>query len=329
MITMMYRLNATMSSDTSADTPANMTVRDIVHRTILNPYKTLKKILVNTSTSASKTVTYTPKHGKHNILTSLADNKCWGDSLQSKQDGSTRIYFQNINGLSTKDHSKWLHTLSWLKDNNVDIAGLAEPCINTNDIRVLNSYSSKISMFQNRSFIKFSHNHSPSESKYQPGGSLILCSAQWKSRIVNIIQDQKKWGRYVGLTFRLKQDKYLTVISSYRCVKRFSTSVGNKTSVRYQRDCINKLGLTTSVRKLCLEDISNEISNVKLKYGEESGVIVMIDANESLTDLHSQITDFLRTNNLIDTIPSYNELPASIATQERSTTNRRIDFIFS
>jgi hypothetical protein len=224
----------------------------------------------------------------------------WGDQCKQKHKKHTRIYFQNINGIQTKSYHKWFTSLEWLRDNGVDICGFAETNINTSDPRTIASYSNKVSTFGHRSMILFLPNTSPSDSKYQPGGSALLCVEQWKSRIVHKFVDNRKWGRYVGTIFRLNKSKTLLVISAYRCIQKSGNTAGHKTTVRHQREGIDKLNRSITVRKLCFEDITGEIQKNKITYGQSMDIIVMLDANESIHEFKSQIPDFLLQNDLME-----------------------------
>jgi hypothetical protein len=206
----------------------------------INPYKKLKNIVLskdNTSgsnISSSLLNSYLPINDSQPIQ--IATSQSWGDSLQSKNQKHTRLFFQNINGISTKDTCKWMSSLDWLNKNSVDIVGLSEPNINTTDKRTMHSYCSKINIYNERSYIKFATNNNPSESKYQPGGCLLLCTEQWRSRIIYQFQDERLWGRYVGFTFRQRNNVFLTVITAYRCVTRAYTTSGVRTCVQHQRE---------------------------------------------------------------------------------------------
>jgi hypothetical protein len=298
---------------------------------ILNPYRKLKNIIVtdtNTPVNYNSLASCLVRRKKsHSQNVSAGATKGWGDNMYPKQQNHTRIYFQNINGVSTKDYSKWLATLDWLRSNEVDIIGLAEPCLNTQDPLVKQSYNSKLSYFGDRSFMQISPNTNPSESKYQPGGSLMICNEVWRSRIVNRIIDPRRWGRYIGFTFRLKQDEFLTVITAYRCVYRSNTTDGLKTSVKHQKSQMASLGIQSTVRSLCLDDLETSIRDCRDKYGSDSGIILLIDANESFKEMNSQLPEFLRKTKLVDVILNKHQYE-EISSHDRSNSGRRIDFAF-
>jgi hypothetical protein len=298
-----------------------------------NPYKKIKKILLNVTNlneNSTPLLSSSAERGdimdRHDIQAD--DLLPWGDDIQAKQASDTRIFFQNINGFSTKNITKWSSSLEWLRNNETDIVGLAEPNVNVQNPKCVQQYLNKLKLFGTRSTGLFSNNTNPSESHYQPGGTFMMCKETWKSRIVATIQDSRQWGRFVGYTYRLKQNHFLTVITAYRVVNRLGVSLGIKTSVKHQKDLSNKAGITTSVRQTCLLDIATIIDNSNAQFGNDHFVILMIDANETIDDLTSTLPEFLLKVNLIDIIPEFHQLHGSISSQIRSRTNRRIDFIF-
>jgi exonuclease III len=316
-------------------TPSDTSRRAIPY--ISNPYRTIRQIFINNPATSTPTIQTDnledPRTDTqlHQITQDLnqSDSLPWGDSLQKKSQTSSRFFFQNINGLCTKNYTKWANSLEWLHKADIDIVGIAEPCINTQNLLVKQKYLDKVHLFGKRSVATFSENTNPSESLYQPGGSLILCKENWKSRIVQKLQDPRKWGRFVGHSYRLQQDHFLTVITAYRCVNRLGTSLGHKTSVKHQKDGITNEGLHSSVRQLCLDDLKILIDSTHSKFGPHHYVILMLDANESIEESPSQISKFLQETNLIDIIPLFHALEGSINTHIRSKKDRRIDFIFA
>jgi hypothetical protein len=59
---------------------------------------------------------------------------------------------------------------------------------------------------------------------------------------------------------------------------------------------MKKQGITKTVRTLCLDDIAQIISSTKEVYGNDSGFLILIDANESKDEANSQIPTFLRNH---------------------------------
>jgi hypothetical protein len=133
---------------------------------------------------------------------------------------------------------KWHESLAWLRDNDINLCAIAEPCINTQNNRLIKTYKASTYTHFNRGSLIVSHNNNYSATNYQPGGSLIILNDHWSTRKVAIIQDPKKWGRYCGAIFRLSKSQYIATISGYRCVQKAGESQGVKTSVIHQREGI-------------------------------------------------------------------------------------------
>jgi hypothetical protein len=256
----------------------------------------------------------------------VKDNFAWGDTISTKTNHLTRVYFHNINGLQAQNMQKWTDILHWLVDKSVDICGLAEICSNTTDKILKQTLHSTASTFFSRSTVLFSSNTNPTASAYQPGGCLLLSSETWKSRIIQRIDDKRKWGRYVGNIFKLKANHHILVLTAYRCVQKCSNSIGIRTTVRHQQMEIAKLGLSVTVRQLCLDDLTTEIQEARSQYGQDLHILLMIDANET-RQATSKLEDFLLDNNLRDGLQHLHPDHPSPATHDRSS-DRCIDFMF-
>jgi hypothetical protein len=65
------------------------------------------------------------------IPTRLKSNAHWGTSIEQKPVESTRIFFQNVNGLKLgKQNDQWSSHLEYMKEREIEISELAE--CNTN-----------------------------------------------------------------------------------------------------------------------------------------------------------------------------------------------------
>ena len=83
---------------------------------------------------ATSHVTHIPIIGLHPVdeQPSPQENQYIGDSLQlPKQEGITRLYFQNLNGITLSTTGNWEETCSHLRDMEVDIALIAEHKLDT------------------------------------------------------------------------------------------------------------------------------------------------------------------------------------------------------
>jgi hypothetical protein len=54
-------------------------------------------------------------------------NDEWGSTINNRNKKTTKIYFQNINGLQEKQfHGRWTDQLKYMEKYNIEICGLAE-----------------------------------------------------------------------------------------------------------------------------------------------------------------------------------------------------------
>ena len=144
-------------------------------------------------------------------------NDTWGASLSDKCNDSTRIFFQNINGL--KDSKKkccWEQHMIFMKEIGCEISGLAKTNTNWNFGNKKQALTQISNMAFPNSRINFSTNNFNTTSNYSflPGGAIQLCCNHWTGRIMRSINDPRKMGRWTGHQYRLKENKSLTVITA-------------------------------------------------------------------------------------------------------------------
>jgi hypothetical protein len=102
--------------------------------------------------------------------------------------------------------------------HNIEICGLAKTNTNWDYKNTKDEITQKAKLAFQNSTINFSINqfcHDDS-TRYQPGGNIQICTNHWTGRIVSRIDDPKEMGRWTGQKYRLKSDRYLTVITAYR-----------------------------------------------------------------------------------------------------------------
>ena len=139
--------------------------------------------------TANPQVTYHPITGLQPTDERLtpSDNYYIGDSLQlPKSEGTTRIYFQNLNGINLSHLGNWEETCSHLRDMEVDIALIAEHKLDTTQPRVLKKlYDQARAVLGLGSFtINATSTPITSPTMYKPGGVLSLIHGGIKGRII-------------------------------------------------------------------------------------------------------------------------------------------------
>ena len=106
--------------------------------------------------------------------TTTGNNNPWGDEIGKKDPMSMRLYFQNINGLSTQNLSEnWIDILDIMETNQVDMYGLAETNITWNPtIKNMLFHKLRQHVSSNKNSVKLvsATCDDPTHGIYQPGG---------------------------------------------------------------------------------------------------------------------------------------------------------------
>jgi hypothetical protein len=85
-----------------------------------------------------------------------------------------------------------------MQEKGISISGLAETNTNWNYKHIKKQLlASTNSVYDNYSIV-FTDNQfkPPEQSSYLPGGSLQLCTGHWTSRIIGMINDPRRLGRW-------------------------------------------------------------------------------------------------------------------------------------
>jgi hypothetical protein len=221
----------------------------------------------------------------------FVENDPQGDILEEKQQNHLRIFFQNINGLHAPKLDKWIATINKMLELGIDITAICETCINWHKKRLKSKYQSCL---QNRSsFGKLVNPHlvtSPIDIPYKedrvPGGTAMITSGPWTSRIENPIKDLFNMGRWCGNTYRLSGLKRLHIITAYRpCPTRIGPSTSMSTAHQQTVKIQQRKLQNTNPRKQFIIDFINQFSTLCSYLNEH--VILSLDANSNiLEDIH-------------------------------------------
>ena len=134
---------------------------------------------------------------KHNI-----NNVHFGDDIgRDPQEHSTRLFFQNVNGLefSTTSHTL-LVTCIGMQDNQIDIACLAETNTNWNHYKGKRHLNRIVRKHWKRSHITTANMESKMSTLYQLGGIAIISRNKISPRISDSGGDPKGMSRWSYIT---------------------------------------------------------------------------------------------------------------------------------
>jgi hypothetical protein len=136
-----------------------------------NPYYKIKKQTIKNKITLSEEITTINTELENEIeineiQSQLNDNIAFGDSLLKKSSLHTRLFFQNINSLQPRNMNKWQQTVKWCVDQEIDICGLAETCVNFQEGKTKNEFKKSAMTIMARAGLTTSDNSSPCDSKY-------------------------------------------------------------------------------------------------------------------------------------------------------------------
>ena len=146
------------------------------------------------------------------------DNYYIGDVLSlPKAPNTTRLYFQNVNGISLCTPGTWMDTCEHFRDLQVDIALIAKHKLDTSQSRVIKRlHDNPKKLFELGSYsINATSTPVKAQSMYKPGGVLSFTSGGIKGRILEAGTDP--WGRWVFTNWR-NIGPPITVIATYQVV---------------------------------------------------------------------------------------------------------------
>jgi hypothetical protein len=154
------------------------------------------------------------------VLTTVQANERWGDDISRKKDGTTRLYFQNVNSMGLPKPDKWRNILNCLTIKNCDIVGLAETCADCKNKSVSQLVRTEARAVAKHAALAFSENRTISESTYLPGGTRPMATGRWCGRYQRTLNDEGHKGRWFGQQFNLQANKSLFCVTAYRpCIQ--------------------------------------------------------------------------------------------------------------
>lgn len=250
----------------------------------------------------------------------------FGDSIQQKDPDTIRVFFQNVKGLTfTTGMEDYYYYIQGLTAFQIDIAGLCKTNTAWQHSHLQADFRKQIRRHYRQSRVHFgsptkSIDNCSERSTYQSGGNLTMVSGNMtSSSFGNNIEDPTGLGRWSGISFRGKEKYILTVITAYRtCGGSVRTALLGSTYSRKYNYFRNQGYKQPNPRRLFLQHLEVEIK--KLQH-EGHAVILMLDANSDLTDIHFET--MVESCDLSDMHKKHPATSTYIGSK-----SRRIDYIF-
>lgn len=248
-----------------------------------------------------------------------------GTELETeKEENTTRIYFQNLNGLKwDKEGGMWPMICQAMSGIHADIIGLVEINQDTTQYTIQH----KLETVANRYFDhkKLVHGTSARKSRrhYKPGGTMMMTVMDAVSVVKSTSRD--RMGRWVSTQYQAKTKQKLTIIIAYQVCQRQIT--GHNTAANQQIHTIIEesvaQGISTRLnpRQSFIQDLANF---VRQRQEEGDFILLVGDFNETIDQPQSGIAHLANTCGLTDLFG--NKLGNTQIPSTYKRGNRRLDF---
>jgi hypothetical protein len=182
-------------------------------------------------------------------------------------------------------------------ENEVTILGMCETNRNWHDTRAKNEVTRRFREFWKMTHIATSSSTEHTDRPYQPGGTMTIVGEPWACR-AKAAQKESDMGRWNEIAISGRKGKSVMVITAYRVCKNSVAIAGPTTSFAQQWHILRRLGdKTPDPRKRFIKDLEKRVSKA---LQDKQGVIVMLDANESLQHFNNDFTKWVRESGLVD-----------------------------
>lgn len=233
----------------------------------------------------------------NNWETNSRDNVAYGDSINIKNDGILRIYYQNIHGI--KKSNTWhdfQYSIPILHKWNVDIMAYSETNIQWREDDKISIKNLIKPSYQN-CLISTSNSSAPSQSYYQQGGTCTITTNSFTGRVCENLSDTTGLGRWSGQRLRCGNSKHLSIITAYCPI--IDTKYDSNTCYQQQWRLLNTdREHHIEPRHQMIHDLQTMISILQEQHDE---IILMWDANGNLEN--NEINRMYTELNLYNLMP--------------------------
>lgn len=225
------------------------------------------------------------------------DNVAYGDNIERKQDGTLRIYYQNIHGI--KKSNTWhdyQYSLTILKKWKVDIMAYSETNINWRDDDRQNIKTLIKPCYRNCT-VSTSNSIEQSSSYFQQGGTSTIITNSYTGRVIENLTDKSGLGRWSGYKLRCGNSRHLSILTAYCPI--LDSKYETNTCYQQQWRILNQQSeYTIEPRQRMINDLQSTILELLAKQDE---VILMWDANTSMDN--NAMNRMFTTLNLFKLMP--------------------------
>ena len=212
--------------------------------------------------------------------------------------GTFRVYYSNIHGIPSNNISQECHSIGFhAATYHFDYIGLVETNINWNNSMIKMQITNIMKKYWKQTLIQTTSIPTNTTNIYQPGGTMAILGNNWTGGATTT-SDPSGFGRWTTITIQGRSNRQFHLITAYRPPNNTITSAGINTSYYHQWHALRRQGVTSpDPREQLLNDLTKHLQELNI---EETAVLLMMDANESMTDKNSKVHKWIQQHQLID-----------------------------
>ena len=288
-----------------------------------NPQANIIKHKKNPNRPPNTSIQHTLHNTNRTTLTSHQD--VYGDYPNIPKNKDTfRLLYSNINGIPVNNLEQESHQLGFHADaHQLDFLGLVETNINWTNQTLSSTFRSIMKKYWPKTTIATSNMITSYSTKYQPGGTMSLLGNNWAGG-ASAFSDPSGMGRWSEIRIKGRQQQQIIFLTVYRVTQTTIQKAGPTTSYFKQWHHLRRNGKENpNPREQIWQDLSQHIHQHKK---ETNAIMIMIDANETITSKYSTLSQWVQQHDLIDLHTYLHDIDHKVPTYNRGTT--RIDYIF-
>ena len=204
-------------------------------------------------------------------------------SPHTKEDGTTRIMFNNPNGLITQNQEKITEITKFMHQHNIDILGMAETNTHWNNGNVYKSSLTKVrkGLQDTKAFIHTSDTKIEWRTNYKQGGTAVITNATINAQTTQK-QNDFPMGRWNSITIGPLKHK-ITIITAYIVCQTPITPTKTNTAAYQQWQLISLEKNQKQNQHPRHRAILDLIRYIKKITSQGHDIIFMADINEPIT----------------------------------------------
>ena len=176
------------------------------------------------------------------------------DSMNAKDDTTTRLYFQNVNGLCFDSNGGDFEELCHITlETQSDLMCIAEHNLDTTQYHISSTLTQTQNSMCRRSRLTMSSSAITMKGSYKPGGTLMLSSGGITSRYLTSGSDHL--GRWTYQSFAGKKHRPVTIITAYQVCNKSPRQSGTYTAMSQQDSLLQQSGRLENPRKAFRKDL--------------------------------------------------------------------------